>query len=102
MPNKVEVDDLVVLLPGILGSVLSRNGAIWKIAPDAVITALTSFGGSLKDLELKTGGHTASPDGIKATELFKDTQIIPFFWKVNGYEKTARELKSWLTLDDDN
>jgi pimeloyl-ACP methyl ester carboxylesterase len=102
MPNRVEVDDLVVLIPGILGSVLSRNGAIWKISPDAVLTALTSLGGSLKDLELKTDGHTASPDGIKATELFKDTQIIPFFWKVNGYEKTARELKDWLTLDDDN
>jgi pimeloyl-ACP methyl ester carboxylesterase len=98
--DKVKVDDVVVLLPGILGSVLSRNGDTWAISPSAVLRAITSLGGSLKDLQLTEGGHRASPDGIQATRVFKDTQIIPHFWKIDGYEKTARVLKETLALDD--
>jgi hypothetical protein len=100
MPDRVNVDDVVVLLPGILGSVLGRDGAVWEISPKAVIKALTSLGGSLKELELTAGGDRPSPDGVKATGLFKDTQIIPNFWKIDGYEKTGRVLKQTLALED--
>lgn len=99
MADKIKVDDVVVLLPGILGSVLERNGDVWAISPQAIMRALLSLGGSLKDLELKTAGDKPSPDGIVATDLFKDTQIVPGFWKIDGYEKMGRVLTDTLDIN---
>ena len=45
--------DVVVLLPGILGSVLARDGKdVWAPTPGAIGRALWSLGGSVRDLEL--------------------------------------------------
>jgi hypothetical protein len=45
---KVRMRDIVVLLPGITGSVLQKDGKdIWAISGQAVWKALTSLGSSL-------------------------------------------------------
>jgi hypothetical protein len=96
MSDKVPVDDVVVLLPGIMGSVLQRDGDVWAISPQAVLKALVSGGGDLKDLALKVPGDRPSPDGITATRLFSDTHLIPHFWTIDGYGKVGEVLRTSL------
>lgn len=92
--------DVVVLLPGLLGSVLVRNGKeVWGLSGGALLRALTSFGGSVESLALKadSGGELAD-DGVRATKLLPDIQLLPGFWKVDGYTQVARTLESRLNL----
>ena len=47
------VSDVIVLLPGITGSVLQKDGDdVWAFSGGAAVQALTSLGRSIKDLEL--------------------------------------------------
>jgi pimeloyl-ACP methyl ester carboxylesterase len=93
--------DVVVLLPGLLGSVLVRRDGreVWGLSGGALLRALTSMGGSVESLTLKSdsGGELAD-DGIRASKLLPDTQLLPGFWKVDGYTHVARTLESRLNL----
>lgn len=94
------VKDVVVLLPGLLGSVLERDGKeIWGLSGGALLRALTSLGGSVESLTLKSdsGGELAD-DGVVPTKVLPDTQLLPGFWKVDGYTQVARTLESRLNL----
>ncbi|PTL82182.1 CHAT domain-containing protein [Vitiosangium sp. GDMCC 1.1324] len=95
------IKDVVVLLPGLLGSVLvDRNGKeIWGLSGGALLRALTSLGGSVESLALKSdsGGELAD-DGVRASKVLPDTQLLPGFWKVDGYTQVARTLESRLGL----
>jgi pimeloyl-ACP methyl ester carboxylesterase len=84
----IPVPDLVVLLPGITGSVLERDGhEIWAPSPGAVLRGLLSFGRTLKDLELVDDDPTRPDlgDGVVATRLVPDVHLLPGFWKIDGY-----------------
>jgi hypothetical protein len=92
--------DVVVLLPGLLGTVLEREGKeIWGLSGGALLRALTSFGGTVESLALKSdsGGELAD-DGVVPTKLLPDTQLLPGFWKVDGYTKVADTLQSRFGL----
>lgn len=53
--------DLVVVLPGITGSTLYRDGkAIWKPSAGAILHALVTLGGSLRSLTLPEGSATTT------------------------------------------
>ena len=50
---KQPMGDVVVLLPGILGSVLARDGKeVWAPSPGAIGRALWTLGRSVRSLEL--------------------------------------------------
>ncbi len=93
--------DVVVLLPGLLGSVLVRRDGkeVWGLSGGTLLRALASFGGSVESLALESdsGGELAD-DGVRATKLLPDTQLLPGFWKVDGYTQVARTLESRLNL----
>ncbi|HYO53188.1 lipase/acyltransferase domain-containing protein [Archangium sp.] len=94
------IKDVVVLLPGLLGSVLERDGKeIWGLSGSAIFRALFSGAGSVKSLTLKSdsGGELAD-DGVEATALLPDTHLIPGLWKVDGYTRVAETLVSRLGL----
>ena len=57
MASKVQVGDVLILLPGTPGSFLGRNGAVWAISAEAVLRAATALGGSLKAPELRPEGR---------------------------------------------
>jgi hypothetical protein len=88
--------DLVVLLPGITGSVLSRragNGKVedlWGASGSAFWGALRSLGKSIKKLEL---GSDDDDDGVFASRLVADATIIPKLWKIDGYTVPARYIQ---------
>jgi hypothetical protein len=80
--------DLIVFLPGIMGSVLQKNGRdVWAMTPRSVISALASAGRNIKDLQLAEDPPDVENlgDGVVATALIPDIHLIPGLWKIDGY-----------------
>jgi pimeloyl-ACP methyl ester carboxylesterase len=95
MPKK-RLRDMVVLLPGITGSVLQKNGRdVWALSGQAVWGALTSMGASFQDLLLKDDDPDLDDlgDGVRATRLMPDVHFIPGLVKIDGYTETVRLIK---------
>lgn len=85
--------DVVVLLPGIMGSVLEKDGReVWALSGNAIVNGLRSLGGSIGSLTLSGDSDTRDDlgDGITATRLLPDTHLIPGLWKIDGYSRISR------------
>jgi pimeloyl-ACP methyl ester carboxylesterase len=106
MPKPV-MRDIVILLPGIMGSVLQKDGRdVWALSGQAVWGALTNLSDTLRSLELNDKNPDPAPDkleamlaanpkalddlgdGIRATRLLQDVHLIPGLWKIDGYTNT--------------
>jgi pimeloyl-ACP methyl ester carboxylesterase len=97
--------DLVVLIPGIGGSVLQRHGkTVWSPRPGAALRAALSLGGSIKDLALKNGDDPSLDDledGVTAPSLVPDLHIVPGLdWKIDGYGRVRRTLFERFDLEE--
>jgi len=91
-------DDIVILIPGIMGSILKRGSdVVWGPNADAVWQVLKS--GNL-DLEFlrPSLSETTTSSSVKATGLFESTTLIPGFWKLDGYTETRKVLIEQLGL----
>jgi hypothetical protein len=89
--------DVIVLLPGILGSALEKGGKpVWDVTAGAIGNALFSLGTSVSDLALSREGSTG--DGVTATHLLTNAHIVPFFWKIDGYDDLSRFIQEKLKL----
>jgi pimeloyl-ACP methyl ester carboxylesterase len=99
---KTPMQDLVVIIPGIMGSVLQNKDGkdIWAISPEAVWPALSSRGKSLLPLKLNGDSSEAEDlgDGIKATKLITDAHLIPGFVKNYGYTALSDFIKKNFKL----
>src|SRR4051794_5015691 len=103
MARKLPVRDVVVLLPGIMGSVLERDGKeVWSFSPGAIFRGLVTLGGSVKDLALQKDDPVAADlgDGIQATKLMPDVHLLPGFWKIDGYTHVKRMLLDRFELTE--
>lgn len=89
--------DVVVLLPGITGSVLANahGKEVWSPSAGAIWRAITSFGGSIEDLKLPASGD---PGGVTAPRLIPDITIVPGLIKIDGYTHIERYLVEQLGL----
>jgi pimeloyl-ACP methyl ester carboxylesterase len=99
--QRTPVPDLIVLLPGITGSVLAKDGKdVWALSGAAALKGLASLGGSIKDLELQGDDPDADDlgDGITAPRVMPDTHLVPGLWKIDGYGKVAATLKEQLDV----
>ncbi|GAA1271948.1 hypothetical protein GCM10009677_26250 [Sphaerisporangium rubeum] len=77
MPERM--DDLIVVIPGILGSVLARDGReIWNHSLAAMRHGLPP--GRLADALSLDG-----PGEVTATGLVRGLHVIPGFWGIDGY-----------------
>ena len=93
--------DIVVLIPGITGSVLERNGKdVWATSAGAVLRGLFSRGDTIQDLRLGDDPPDVDDlgDGVTATKLVGDVHIFPGLWKIDGYGKVAKRLQQRLRL----
>ena len=82
--------DVLVILPGITGSVLQKDGRdVWAISGGAVVQALRSLGRSIQDLALPPGAPPVDDlgDGVTAPRLISDVHLIPGLWKIDGYSR---------------
>src|SRR5687768_13942848 len=103
MAERLAVNDVVVVVPGILGSRLSRRGEeIWGFSEDAIANALWTFGGSVKELALEDGiGDNDPQDEVVATALMGDLHIVPGLWSpIRGYSGLLQWLRSKFDLVD--
>lgn len=110
---KAKMGDVVVLLPGILGSVLQRNGEdVWALSGGAMLQGLFSLGRSVNALALGEDDPEKPDlgDGVSAPRLIPDVHLIPGFWKIDGYSKIKqvmferfelREGSNWFELPYD-
>ncbi len=91
------IQDLVILLPGITGSVLSNRAGkeVWSPSAGAIWRAVTSLGGSIKGLEL--AGDDVD-DGVTASRLVPDVSIVPGLIKIDGYTRISKALCQRLNL----
>jgi hypothetical protein len=88
--------DVFVCLPGITGSVLRKDGRdIWNMSGGALFSALTTLGGSIRDLRLEDDPVDVDDlgDGITAPEVIRDVHLIPGVWKIDGYSKMLRYIE---------
>jgi pimeloyl-ACP methyl ester carboxylesterase len=93
---RTPVADVIVLLPGITGSVLQKDGKdVWAISGGAFADALKTLGKSIAQLELARDDPELDDlgDGITAPRVIPDTHLIPGLWKIDGYGKVARTIK---------
>jgi pimeloyl-ACP methyl ester carboxylesterase len=90
------MNDVLVLLPGITGSVLERDGkAVWAPKPGAAWRALWSLGRSIKDLLIGRDDPDKDDlgDGVEATGLVQDLHVIPGLWGIDGYTGVRKLLQ---------
>ena len=101
---KVPMKDIVVILPGIMGSVLQKDGKdLWDVSGKTISRALNPFGDRLKELKLSgddpNGGDIG--DGIKPARLITDTYLIPVFSGfgriVDGYNRLSAQIAENFT-----
>jgi hypothetical protein len=94
--------DLVIVLPGISGSVLAKDGRdIWGTSAGAIWSAVSSRGDTIRTLQLNGPDDPSVDDlgdGITATRLVRDLHLIPGLWKIDGYSRILARLQSDLGL----
>jgi pimeloyl-ACP methyl ester carboxylesterase len=96
--------DVIVLLPGITGSVLQRGGKdVWAPSPGAVLRGLWSLGRSVKDLALERDPVDQDDlgDGVTAVRLVPDVHMIPDVWGIDGYSSISAMITSTFDLVPD-
>ncbi len=100
-----ECKDLIVLLPGIGGSILQKDGKdLWAPSAQAVWSALTSLGGSLQQLRLEGDDPELDDlgDGITAPRIAPDVHIIPGLVKIDGYAGISSMITSTFNVEKGN
>lgn len=94
--------DIVVVIPGLIGSVLSKDGeALWGTSPGALWRVVA--GNALEKLELDGADNEEDNlgDGIVATALVENIEIVPGLWKQGGYSRLAESLVQGMHLTRD-
>lgn len=90
-------NDLVVVLPGIMGSTLTLHGKpVWAPSAGAVLRAIGTLGNSLSQLQLPAGiGDEHPDDGVEPGALMPDLHIIPGIWTpITGYNALLKRLRT--------
>jgi len=89
--------DVVIVLPGIMGSTLSRNGEpVWSPTLGGLLQAIRHFAGNIKALKLPEGiGDEHPGDGVQATGLMPDIHALPGIWTpIKGYNRLIKRIES--------
>src|SRR5260370_42640858 len=89
--------DVVVVLPGILGSPLGQDGhLVWARSAGSVLRAIGTFGAAVKQLQLPTEiGDEHPGDGVEPIDVMPDLHVLPGVWTpVKGYDRLLARLRS--------
>ena len=101
MPREA-MPDVVVLLPGITGSVLYQGDRmVWGWSGRAALQALWDGGTSLRRALALDGDDPAVDDlgdGVRATRVIPDLHLLPGVWKIDGYTRVAEALRGYFDL----
>ncbi len=98
---KEPMKDIVVIVPGILGSALEKDGkTVWDMSAGAALRAIISLGKSVKELKLDGDDPDADElgDGVRPTRVLPDLHLIPGLWKIDGYGAITKRLQRQFDL----
>ncbi|MEV2212504.1 hypothetical protein AB0H86_13790 [Streptomyces sp. NPDC050997] len=99
--RRESIDDLVVVVPGIMGSRLMLGGReVWGPSPTAVWQAVRTFAGSVRELALPRDiGDDHPGDGVVPTGLVPGLHALPGVWPLtDGYDTLTSWLRREFTL----
>ncbi|WP_405629584.1 hypothetical protein OG933_29005 [Streptomyces sp. NBC_00016] len=99
--RRESVEDLVVVVPGIMGSRLAVDGReVWGPSAGAVWEAIRTFSGSVRQLTLpKDVGDGHPGDGVEPVGLFPALHALPGVWPLtDGYDTLLIWLRRMFTL----
>ena len=95
--QKPKINDMLIMLPGITGSVLEKQGiTYWGPAPIGILNYVTSFGHTIDALRLARDDPDYD-DGIRATRLVPYT-VTPGLASFDGYTGIKTHLFAMLQL----
>jgi pimeloyl-ACP methyl ester carboxylesterase len=91
---KIRMRDVLVVLPGITGSVLQRDGVdVWAASGQAFWGATTGLGQSIRGLGIAGGDDPEAEelgDGVRATRLIEIPRGVAGLAKSDGYATLRR------------
>ncbi len=93
--------DIVVILPGITGSVLQKDGKdIWAVSGQAAWQALITSGESFQQLKIDRDDPDIDDlgDGIKAVRVVEDAHFVPGLIKVDGYTAISQAITDYFDV----
>lgn len=102
MPRE-KMSDVIVVVPGIMGSVLQKDGKdVWSPSAAALSSAVWNLGSNITDLATNSADRDSLDfdDGVVATRLMPDVHLIPWLWKIDGYGHIADKLKAEFEIED--
>jgi pimeloyl-ACP methyl ester carboxylesterase len=98
------MSDVVVLLPGITGSVLQKNGRmVWGWSGRSALRGLLDGGRSMTRSLLLPGDPMDLDDlgdDVEATSLISDLHLIPGLWKIDGYSRIATTIRAGFEVEE--
>ena len=101
MPEQQPMRDLIVLIPGILGSVLVKDGQeVWGASAQSVIGNLVTFGRAPKELKLEPGIGHEDPKDEQLLGILRDywRRGRPVHWLFPGRNPSRPITKRALQL----
>lgn len=109
MAELTHPQDIVVFIPGIMGSSLAQHGRpVWDPSAGAVLNAIRTLGRSIGDLTLTDWVAEDAPapgdtgGGVTPMRVLPDVHVIPGLWTANiGYQKVIDWLKVTFGLRTD-
>lgn len=93
--------DVVVVIPGILGSTLRQGGKeVWGLSHGSLTRAIVTFARDIKRLQLPDNIADEAPDdGVQPGSLMHDLHVIPGVWTVTvGYDTLFAHLRDRFAL----
>ena len=103
--SKVKLKDMVVILPGITGSVLQKDRQdLWAVSGQALWQVVRTKGDALQQLKLEKDDPELEVlgDGIQATRLISDAHLVPGLVKIDGYTATANLIRQEFEVIEGN
>jgi len=94
---------MVVLLPGITGSVLQKDGRdLWGLSGRFFWDFVTSRGENVRRLALAGDDPAVDDlgDGVTAPRLIPDATLVPGLVKIDGYSATARMVRDRFRVEE--
>lgn len=104
--TKHRMRHLVVLLPGIMGSVLQRNGVdVWALSGQALwqyLQTLPAVGAVLQALRIENDNwhQDTLGDGVVATRLIEDIHAVPGIVEHAGYGPIRRGIAAFFDVTE--
>jgi pimeloyl-ACP methyl ester carboxylesterase len=95
--------DLVIVIPGILGSTLGTKNAnpLWAVTRRRLLPALGWLALNKKLLTLPSDtGDGPGPDEVTSTGMLADLHSIPHLWTIDGYTKLVDHLSKTFDLTE--